>query len=113
LPGIGSYIALAITQKDIYAISSAVMSMSLVIISYDQLLLRPLVAWSDRFRYEMNAGNNVPHSWAFNLFQRNLIIHKLFSPIAYIAKFILYLPILNRYSEINSSSSNNFSNNPS
>jgi ABC-type anion transport system duplicated permease subunit len=42
-----------------------------------------------------------------------LIIHKLFSPIAYIAKFILYLPILNRYSEINSSSSNNFSNNPS
>ncbi|WP_342278382.1 ABC transporter permease [Candidatus Tisiphia endosymbiont of Myopa tessellatipennis] len=113
LPRIGSYIALAITQKDLYAISSAIMSMSLVIISYDQLLLRPLVAWSDRFRYEMNAGNNVPHSWAFNLFQRSLIIHKLFSPIAYIAKFILYLPILNRYSEINSSSSNNFSNNTS
>ncbi|MDR0329900.1 MAG: ABC transporter permease subunit [Rickettsia sp.] len=62
LPGIGSYIALAITQKNLYAISSAIMSMSLVIISYDQLLLRPLVAWSDRFRYEMNAGNNVPHS---------------------------------------------------
>lgn len=64
LPGIGSYIALAIMQKNLYAISLAIMSMSLVIISYDQLLLRPLVAWSDRFRYEMNAGNNAPHSWA-------------------------------------------------
>ncbi len=99
LPGIGSYIALAIQQKNLYAIGYAVIAMSLVIILYDQLLLRPLVAWSERFRYEMNVGSSVSHSWVLNLFQKSVIIKKLFTFIANIGEFLLYLPIFNNYNK--------------
>ena len=44
LPGIGSYIALAIEKQDLAAIGWAVLTMLGVILLYDQLLFRPLVA---------------------------------------------------------------------
>src|SRR5205085_1350856 len=50
LPGIGSYVALAIEKQNLRAIGYAVLTMLLVIIVYDQLLFRPLVAWADKFR---------------------------------------------------------------
>lgn len=102
LPGIGSYIALAIQQKNLIAIIYAIIAMSLVIILYDQLLLRPLIAWSERFRYELNAGGNPPHSWALALFQKSIIIRKLLWLISYAARYMLYLPIFNRANQINS-----------
>jgi NitT/TauT family transport system permease protein len=95
LPGIGSYIALALEQKNILAIFYAIIAMILVIILYDQLLLRPLVAWADKFKYEMTIGGKAPKSWVLSLFQKNLIIKKLFLPINYIVRFILYTPLLN------------------
>src|SRR5580658_3042712 len=52
LPGVGSYIALAIEQKNLAAIGWAIATMLIVILLYDQLLFRPLVAWVDRFRVE-------------------------------------------------------------
>src|SRR3990167_1603112 len=50
LPGIGSFIAVAIQAADMRAIGYAVITMFIVIILYDQLFFRPLVAWSDKFR---------------------------------------------------------------
>jgi NitT/TauT family transport system permease protein len=50
LPGVGSYIALAIAQRNLTAIGWAILTMLIVILLYDQLLFRPLVAWADRFR---------------------------------------------------------------
>ena len=47
LPGVGSYIQLATVTKDVHALFYAVITMLLVILMYDQLLFRPLVAWSD------------------------------------------------------------------
>ena len=55
LPGIGSYIATAIAQRDLAAVGWAIGAMLVVILIYDQLLFRPLVAWADRFRFR--AGN--------------------------------------------------------
>ena len=52
LPGIGSYVALALEKRDIAAVLWAILAMGLVILAYDQLLFRPLVAWSGKFRYE-------------------------------------------------------------
>src|SRR2546430_16660285 len=43
LPGIGSYIAMAIEQRNLTAIGWAIVTMLLVILVYDQLLFRPLV----------------------------------------------------------------------
>ena len=50
LPGIGSYIAVAITQANIYAEIYAIVAMLLVICLYDQLLFRPLLYWAERFK---------------------------------------------------------------
>src|SRR5271154_22802 len=49
LPGVGSYIALAIEHRDLQAVSFAIAAMLVVILIYDQVLFRPLVAWADRF----------------------------------------------------------------
>jgi NitT/TauT family transport system permease protein len=56
LPGIGAYVAMAIERQDIDAIAWAVLAMSGSIVLYDQLLFRPLVVWSERFRAEQSAS---------------------------------------------------------
>jgi NitT/TauT family transport system permease protein len=85
LPGIGSYIALAITNKDVGAITNAIITMIIVIAIYDQLFFRPLVVWSEKFRYELTSSDHGSSSWVLKLFQKSSIIFvakKLFSIIA-------------------------------
>ena len=74
LPGVGSYIALAIEQKNLSAIGWAIATMLVVILLYDQLLFRPLVAWVDRFRVEQEPGVRVPDSWALTMMRRSRLI---------------------------------------
>src|ERR1700681_2820672 len=52
LPGIGSYIALAIERRNLAAVCWAIGTMLVVILIYDQILFRPLVVWADRFRFD-------------------------------------------------------------
>ena len=70
----GSYIALAIEQKNLAAIGWAIGTMLLVILLYDQLLFRPLVAWVDRFRVEQEPGARVPQSWALTMMRRSKLV---------------------------------------
>ena len=74
LPGVGSYIALAIEQKNLGAIGWAIATMLIVILLYDQLIFRPLVAWVDRFRVEQEPGARVPDSWALTMMRRSRLI---------------------------------------
>jgi NitT/TauT family transport system permease protein len=74
LPGVGSYIALAIADKNLAAIGWAIATMLIVILLYDQLLFRPLVAWVDRFRVEQEPGVRVPQSWALTMMRRSRLI---------------------------------------
>ena len=74
LPGIGSYIASAIAEKNLVAIGWAIATMLIVILLYDQLLFRPLVAWADRFRVEQEPGERVPDSWALTMMRRSRLI---------------------------------------
>jgi NitT/TauT family transport system permease protein len=74
LPGVGSYIALAIADRNLTAIGWAIATMLIVILLYDQLLFRPLVAWVDRFRVEQEPGVRVPQSWALTMMRRSRII---------------------------------------
>ena len=62
LPGIGSYIAVAIAQKNLAAIFYAIGTMLVVILVYDQLMFRPLIAWADRFRIDNEQSEDVPES---------------------------------------------------
>jgi NitT/TauT family transport system permease protein len=74
LPGVGSYVALAIAQKNLPAIGWAIATMLVVILLYDQLLFRPLVAWVDRFRVEQEPGVREPESWALAMMRRSRMI---------------------------------------
>jgi len=73
LPGVGSYIALAIEQKNLSAVGWAIGAMLVVILLYDQLLFRPLVAWADRFRFEQQAGVFPPRSWVLDVMRRSRV----------------------------------------
>jgi NitT/TauT family transport system permease protein len=70
LPGIGSYIATAINQRDLAAIGYAVLVMFVVILLYDQLLFRPLLAWSRKFQADPLADEDNVRPWFFVVLQR-------------------------------------------
>ena len=82
LPGIGSYIALAIEKRDLLAVGYAIGTMLVVILIYDQLLFRPLVAWADRFRFEQEAGDLPPRSWVLDVLRRSRLVDRLARPFA-------------------------------
>ncbi|MFZ6674075.1 ABC transporter permease [Undibacterium sp. Xuan67W] len=63
LPGIGSYIAVAIEAKNGTAIAWAIAAMLTGILLYDQLFFRPLLAWADKFRFEESQGDTAQQSW--------------------------------------------------
>lgn len=99
LPGVGSYVALAIQQQNITAVLYAVVTMLAVIILYDQFLFRPLVAWADKFRFETTASGVVPTSWLLDLFRRARITRFLAAPFQWMARLIwtLRLPALPQF----------------
>ena len=74
LPGVGSYIALAIEQKNLAAIGWAIAAMFVVILVFDQLLFRPLTASADWFRLEQEAGFTASRSWALTMMRRSRLL---------------------------------------
>ncbi len=77
LPGIGSYVALALERRDILAVCYAIVAMLVVILAYDQLLFRPLVAWSAKFRFETTAGATAADPWLLRLMRRTRLLSRL------------------------------------
>ena len=81
LPGVGSYIALAIEQRNLHAIGWAIGAMLIGIMIYDQLFFRPLLAWADKFKFEEGDGNTTPKSWALKLWRRTAWIQTGYAAI--------------------------------
>ena len=77
LPGIGSYIAVAIEQKNLLAIVYAILAMLAGIIIYDQLLFRPLLAWADKFKFEQTSSEEGQTSWLLTLLRRTDTVQAL------------------------------------
>ncbi|WP_374308313.1 ABC transporter permease [Methylocella sp.] len=82
LPGVGSYLALAIEQKSVPAVLAAVATMAVVILLYDVLLFRPLVAFGARFRVELSAGQTESRSAVRDLFLRTSFLRALMRPLS-------------------------------
>ncbi|MEO8925795.1 MAG: ABC transporter permease subunit [Caulobacteraceae bacterium] len=80
LPGIGSWIALAIERQDFTAVAWAVGAMAVVIVLYDQFLFRPIVAWADKFRFEQTASQEQPQSWFFDVLRRTRVFRRIAAP---------------------------------
>src|ERR1700709_642235 len=77
LPGVGSYIAMAIEARNLQAIGWAILGMLIGIVLYDQFLFRPLVAWADKFRFEEGGQENAPTSWLLTWARRTERIARL------------------------------------
>lgn len=95
LPGIGSYIALAITHADINAIIYAIIMMLIVIILYDQFLFRPLIYWTERFKDADDDGQGT-RPWVVSLFQRTKLLRYCSQWLGYLVNKFVNLPILRR-----------------
>ncbi len=97
LPGIGSYVAQAIVSKDLSAIGFALLTMLIVILLYDQLLFRPLVAWAEKFKIELTVSQDPPESWILTMFQRAHLLHRFAKGIGHFwNSFIEKIPKLPR-----------------
>ena len=85
LPGIGSYIALAIEQRDLGAIGWAIGTMMLGVVLYNQLFFRPLLAWADKFRFEESSSEVAPESWLLTWLHRT---ERIQGVVLYVASLV-------------------------
>src|SRR5262245_942066 len=81
LPGIGSYIAVAVAERNLTAIFWAIAMMLGVILIYDQVLFRPLVAWSYRFRSGEDEETPQPRPWMLDVLRRSSLVDRAIRPI--------------------------------
>ncbi len=86
LPGIGSYLGMAIEQKNLHAILYSIITTLVLIISYDRLIFQPLIIWARKFKYEMVTAQDTHTSWVYNIFSNAYLIKIIFLPISYLAK---------------------------
>ena len=96
LPGIGSYIWLAITQADKTAIGYAIACMLIVIFLYDQLLFRPLLYWTEKFREQIGDEEKIPRVWFVSLFQKTKFLRSAVDWFSKTSGALINLKILNR-----------------
>jgi NitT/TauT family transport system permease protein len=70
LPGLGAYLHEAANQNNAGAIAWGIGALILTVVLLDQLVWRPLLVWSDRFKVEMIENDHPPVSWFYNLINR-------------------------------------------
>ncbi len=84
LPGIGSYISVAIDQRDLAAVFYAILAMLVLILLYDQLLFRPLLAWAQRFKMGEINEEEIEPPWFLVMLQRA----RIFRLVSFVADSI-------------------------
>lgn len=77
LPGLGSYMSVAVEQGNVPAMAYAILAMVAMIVFLDQVLWRPVVVWAQRFRVEESSQGEAPRSWLLKLFRRSRLIRWL------------------------------------
>jgi NitT/TauT family transport system permease protein len=71
LPGVGSYMKLAVDKGRVDAMLWAMLAMLVMIVGLDQLLWRPVVVWAQKFRVEEGGEQAVMSSWFLNWLRRS------------------------------------------
>src|SRR2546425_7979271 len=74
LPGIGSYMSVAVNHGDVRAMLWAIAAMVLMIVILDQLLWRPVVVWSQKFRVEEGAEEHGASSWFYDFLRHSMTL---------------------------------------
>jgi NitT/TauT family transport system permease protein len=74
LPGIGSYVSVAVEKKRYDAMLWAILAMIIMIVLLDQLLWRPIVVWAQKFRLEEGAAGPAETSWFLRWLRHSRIV---------------------------------------
>jgi NitT/TauT family transport system permease protein len=82
LPGLGSYLQVAAGAGDTRAIVWGMAAMIAVIVLLDQLVWRPAIAWSDKFKFETVEGT-APQSLVLTVLRRSGILAAFYRSAIY------------------------------
>jgi len=77
LPGLGSYIQTATYAGNVRALLAGIATVILIVVATDQLIWRPLIAWSDKFKFEQTESADQVTSPILELLRRSKIIQTL------------------------------------
>ena len=77
LPGLGSFLQSAASAGDTPAILWGLTVMVAVIVLIDQLVWRPAIAWSDKFKFEQVESKAAPASGVLRLLRRSPLLSRL------------------------------------
>jgi len=77
LPGLGSYLKSAADAGDVGALLLGLLTLVAIIVVLDQLLWRPLVAWSEKFRFEQTESGEGASSAVLTALRRSRLIEWL------------------------------------
>ncbi|HEX4019673.1 MAG TPA: ABC transporter permease subunit [Acidobacteriaceae bacterium] len=75
LPGLGSYLQTAASEGNTRAMLWGIATMLAIIVLTDQLIWRPLITWSDKFKFEQVESTNRVRSPILHLLQRSNALH--------------------------------------
>jgi NitT/TauT family transport system permease protein len=74
LPGLGSYLQTAANTGDTRAIVWGIIAMVTVIVLMDQFVWRPLIAWSQKFKFEQVEASQTPRSPVLDWLRRSRVV---------------------------------------
>jgi NitT/TauT family transport system permease protein len=77
LPGLGSYIQNATVQGNTRALLGGIAAVVLIVVATDQIIWRPLIAWSDKFKFEQVESTGRVTSPILTLLRRSPVLSSL------------------------------------
>ncbi len=93
-----AYLGLALTllwrlsKKDLHAVGYAILTMVIVIFLYDQILFRPLIAWSEKFKVEKSPDEAEYQSWLIDLIRGSRLIKQWTNHVGMFTNFFINAP---------------------
>jgi NitT/TauT family transport system permease protein len=77
LPGLGSFIQTATFAGNTKALLSGIATVILIVVATDQLVWRPLIAWSDKFKFEQAESASRVKSPILELLRKSTLLSQL------------------------------------
>ncbi len=71
LPGLGSYLQTAASENNTSAMIWGIATVIAIIVATDQLIWRPIIAWSDKFKIEQSSGGTRAESIILDLLRQS------------------------------------------
>ncbi len=100
LPGIGSFIQMAANEGDLQKVFIGLLVMVIIIVLLDIMIWRPLVVWSQKFKFDTVQSEEEKESFVLNILRESRLLERIWDAIeSKIDKINYYF--VNRKSEHN------------